>query len=78
MEDVVVCLGEEPLEPKYPDVHVQLTGKDGNAMSIMARVRQAMRRAGISFEEQEAFVEEATSGDYDNVLITAMRWVDVD
>ena len=65
------------MEPKYPDIQVKLSGEDGNAMSIIARVRQALRRGKVSFLEQKAFVDEATSGDYDNVLVTAMRWVDV-
>ena len=62
---------------KYPDVSVKLTGEDGNAFSIIGRVVQALRRAGVSAEEQDAFRKEATSGDYDNVLQTAMRWVGV-
>ena len=28
-------------------------------------------------EEQEEFMEEATSGDYDHLLQTVMKWVDV-
>lgn len=64
-------------EIKYPDVTVQLTGSDGNAFAIMGAVTRAMRREGISSEEQDAFREEAMSGDYDNLLMTAMKWVDV-
>lgn len=63
--------------PRYPDIEVQLAGEDGNAMAIISRVRRALRRAGVPSEEQEAFTSEAMSGDYDNVLQTAMRWVDV-
>lgn len=64
-------------EPKYPDVHVPLTGEDGNAFFIIGRVRSYMRKAGISSEECTAFSNEAMSGDYDNVLRTAMKWVAV-
>lgn len=64
-------------EIKYPNVTVQLTGEDGNAFAIMSAVTKAMRREGISREEQDAFTEEAMSGDYDNLLQTAMKWVDV-
>lgn len=60
--------------PKYPDIEVQLTGEDSNAMSIIGRVSKALRRAGV---DPAPFVEEAMSGDYDNVLASAMRWVDV-
>ena len=64
-------------EVKYPNVSVQLSGEDGNAMMIIGRVRKALRRAGVKDAELDAFSEEAMSGDYDNVLQTAMRWVDV-
>ncbi len=36
-----------------------------------------MRRAGVPPTEIEAFRVEAMSGDYDNLLATAMKWVDV-
>lgn len=62
-------------EVKYPDVEVQLSGEDGNAFFIMGRVRRALRDAGATKEELDAYTEEATSGDYDHVLQTTMRWV---
>lgn len=61
---------------KYPDVQVQLTGEDGNAFAVLGRVARAMRRAGHG-DAVEAFMAEATSGDYDHLLATAMNWVDV-
>lgn len=63
---------------KYPEIEVQLSGEDGNAMAIMARVTSALRRAGVSQEERDAYYDESTSGDYDNLLATAMRWVTVE
>lgn len=62
---------------KYPDVHVQLSGEDGNAYAIMGAVQKALRRAGVSAEEIAQYQEESMSGDYDNLLRTAMRWVSV-
>ncbi len=62
---------------RYPDIHVQLTGEDGNAYAIMGAVSAALRRAGVSSEEIQQYIEESTSGDYDHLLATAMRWVDV-
>jgi len=62
---------------KYPQVTVQLSGEDGNAFLIIGRVASAMRRAEIPQAEIDEFTNQATSGDYDNVLGTAMRWVDV-
>lgn len=63
--------------PKYPNVHVELIGQDGNAFAILGRVSRAMRRSGVSEEEQKAFSDEATSGDYDHLLRTVTKWVSV-
>ena len=63
--------------PKFPEVHVELVGQDGNAFSILRRVSTAMRRAGVSAEEQSAFRAEATSGDYNHLLHTVGEWVTV-
>jgi hypothetical protein len=65
------------MEVKHPEITVELCGHDGNAFSIIGRVIREMKRGGVSQEEIEQFQKEATSGDYDNVLQTAMRWVDV-
>ncbi len=65
------------MDVKYPDVEVQLTGEDGNAFFIIGRVQRALRAAGVDSDEIAAFQTEATSGDYNNVLATAMRWVNV-
>jgi hypothetical protein len=63
--------------PRYPDVEVQLSCEDGNAFVIVGRVQRALRRAGVSHEEIRAFANEAMSGDYDHVLQTCMKWVEV-
>jgi hypothetical protein len=65
------------MQIKYPDVKVQLSGEDGNAMLIIGRVRRALKKANVPDNEVEQFSTEAMSGDYDNVLQTAMKWVDV-
>jgi hypothetical protein len=62
---------------KHPDIHVQLSGNDGNAFAIMGAVSAALRRAGVAEEEISAYVKESTAGDYDHLLRTAMRWVTV-
>lgn len=64
-------------DPKYPQIEVQLTGEDGNAMFIIGKVRRALNRAGVSQDEVNDFVTEAMSGDYNNVLVTCMKWVEV-
>ena len=60
---------------KYPEIEVQLTGEDGNAFAVMGAVRKALRRAGVSADEVAEYTKESTSGDYDNMLAVAMRWV---
>lgn len=64
--------------PKYPNITVQLLGRDGNAFAILGRVQQAMKRGGVPREDIEKFMAEATKGDYDRLLTTVMAWVDVE
>lgn len=59
------------------DAVVQLTGEDGNAFSILGRVRRAIAKSNHP-ELAEAFMQEATAGDYDHLLHTCMRYVTVD
>ena len=61
---------------RYPDVHVKLVGEDGNAFSIIGRVRRALTKAGHKDAVGE-FTEEATSGDYNHLLNTVMKYVNV-
>ncbi len=63
---------------RYPDIHVRLTGADGNAFNVLGIVRSAMRKAGVPAHEIKAFTAEATSGDYNDLLETCMRWVEVE
>ena len=65
------------MDPKYPHITVELIGADGNAFAILGKVQRELKRAGVSSEEVKAFFTEATSGDYDHLLGTAMKWVDV-
>lgn len=64
-------------DTKYPDIEVELVGRDGNAFAIMANVSKALRRANVPQAEIDKYLEESTSGDYDNLLATATRWVSV-
>jgi hypothetical protein len=68
---------ETEFEIKYPEISVQLVGLDGNAFSIMGRVKDALADAGVSKEDQSLYIEESMSGDYDELLRTACRWVNV-
>jgi hypothetical protein len=58
-------------------IEVDLIGHDGNAFAVLGRVRQAMQRAGVAPDVIVAYTAEATAGDYDHLLATTMRYVDV-
>ena len=64
-------------EVKYPDIEVRLSGEDGNAFFIIGRVSKALKQAGVPADEVDEFLSEAMSGDYDHLLQTCIRWVEV-
>lgn len=62
--------------------YVQLVGQDGNAFAIMGRVKEAWRShrdvenyRAIAQEYQDRCVEIMKNGDYNNVLATAMDYI---
>lgn len=63
--------------PKYPNIEAKLIGKDGNAFSIMGTVTIALKKGGVSAEEIDSYLTESKSGDYDNLIATATKWVNV-
>ena len=67
----------QALMPKYPGIHVQLTGHDGGVYGPLARCLATMTRAGISSLEQDRFTAEATAGDYDDLLRVSAEWLAV-
>jgi hypothetical protein len=66
----------KPSVIKYPHIAVQLTGQDGNAFAILGACRRAARKADLSDTEIAAFFDEASAGDYNQLLATCMRWFD--
>lgn len=67
---------ESPI--KHPDIHVQLSGNDGNAFMVLGLCQRAAKRAGLSEKEISAFMTEAQGGDYNHLLNTAMTWFNID
>ena len=65
------------MEPKYPQVKVQLVGEDGNAFAIIGSVIREMRRAGLTEEQREEYRVEAMAGNYDHLLQVTMKYVAV-
>jgi len=62
---------------KYPEIEVKLIGTDGNAFAIIGKVRKALRRAEVDTEKIKEFQDEVTSGDYNKVISTCCKWVNV-
>jgi len=62
---------------KYPAIKAKLIGQDGNAFAIIATVKQSLRKGNVPQNDIDEFVVEAMSGDYNNVIVTAMKWVTV-
>lgn len=65
------------MNPKYPEIKVELVGQDGNAFFILGSVMQALHQEGVSLEERTEFQNEASSKDYDHLLRTCMEWVTI-
>lgn len=57
---------------------LKLTGQDGNAFSILGLASQALQKAGASQQTTEAYKREATSGDYNHLLATTMKYCQVE
>lgn len=64
-------------EVRHPEVEVQLSGNDGNGFMIVGRTSSALHRGGVPEEEIKVFRDDATSGDYNHLLQTVMKWVTV-
>jgi len=80
-ERIIAGVKKTPIRRKpkvlYPEVSVQLTGRDGNAFSIIGEVNRQLRRAG-HVEALEPFMAEATAAEsYDQFLQVVMKTVSV-
>jgi hypothetical protein len=61
---------------KFPDVHIRLTREDGNAFNILGLCQRAAKRAHVPAEDIKAFMDEASNGDYNHLLLTCRKWFD--
>lgn len=61
--------------PKYHDAAVEAELIGENAFAIFAAVRKALEKAGAPAGEFDAYLNQAMSGNYDNVLQTTARLV---
>jgi hypothetical protein len=63
--------------PKFPHIEVKLVGEDGNAFAILGRMMRALKQGGVDKADIDEFQKEATSGDFDRLLRTCIKWVEV-
>jgi len=56
---------------------VRLIGEDGNAFGIMGRVKRALARDGADQEYINRYLQESMDSDYDHLLQTAMKYVEI-
>lgn len=66
----------ENVQSPLTNVKVKLIGEDGNAFLIIGKVSKALKRAGHS-ELAEEYLKEARQGDYDHLLATTMKYVEI-
>jgi hypothetical protein len=65
------------LHAPLTDAVVKLTGQDGNAFNVLAVVRKAVLKSNRP-DLADDFMREATQHDYDHLLRTCMRYVEVE
>lgn len=53
-----------------------LVGVDGNAFSIMAYVKHAMKKARFSDSDKEAYIKDAMGSNYDHLLSVSIDMID--
>ena len=57
---------------------IDLSEFDGNAFGVLGMVTRALRDEGATKEYSDQFHAEATSGDYDHLVQTVMRYCEVE
>jgi hypothetical protein len=65
----------EKEQEEKPKPILKLLGEDGNAFFILGKARRVAKKNGLDWEKIKA---EATSGDYDNLLATMMKYFEVE
>jgi len=56
---------------------VKLIDTNGNSVTIIGRVKDALRKAGADKEYVDKYLQKAMAGDYDNLLCVSMDYVHV-
>lgn len=53
-----------------------LVGVNGNAFSVMGYVRSQMKKAKMTREDIDAYTKDATSSDYNHLLVVSCEMID--
>ncbi len=64
-------------EVKYPNIVIDLSNQDGNALALIGTCTLALKRNGLR-DQVKPFVLEATSSDYAQVFDTIFAWFSVE
>jgi hypothetical protein len=60
----------------YEDERFTLVGVDGNAFSVMGYVLRCMRTCKLPKAEQDKYLEDAKSSDYNHLLAVSCEMID--
>ena len=63
-------------ETEHKKVKLNLVGVDGNAFAILATFAKAAKSQGWNKSEIDAVVKEATTGDYNHLLQTMLKYTE--
>ena len=54
----------------------KMVGTDGNAFSLLGRFKREALRNGWEKNEVDKVINECRSGDYDNLIVTLIKYTD--
>lgn len=63
---------------RFPSVRVDMypmSHEQSNVFAVIGRTRKALQDAGCTAEELDAYICEATTGNYEHALAITRRWV---
>jgi len=75
IDDQQESVDEEYKSTSISGLKLQLIGRDGNAYSILGAASKALKNKDP--EMYQEYYDEATSGDYNHLLMITMRYFDV-
>jgi len=76
--NITIILIRTIMKLSYQKPRVKLVDEDGNAFSILAKVKLAMSKAGATKEEIDRYMKEAMFGDYNNLIDVTADYVEVE